>query len=269
MSFKNKLLHLGFIQALFLCSISIEAADLGTSKNIDIDADIVEAITKDETALNCAIDTKIDTPVVVEYQIKVETKRGTTNRNLQLWRNKNQVAIHYPETGITELWEKTKNDKLHLVRFFESHQRGIEYQPGEINGSHDWSAKHQLISDSMIATMQLETTTGNGCERVRSYSRTTPKGSSQLEWLENKGLIASYIEVTDRYKSTSTLQAISTDSNKVKEKFETLNSYQTTDYTDVGDNESDPFLMGMINLGFIEHGSTGFYDSNGHSMDSH
>ena len=47
----------------------------------------------------------------------------------ELWRNNDRVAIHYQETGITELWEKTTHNKLHLIRYFENHERGIEYQP--------------------------------------------------------------------------------------------------------------------------------------------
>ena len=48
-----------------------------------------------------------------------------------------------------------------------------------------------------------------------------------------------------------------------------LNSYGTTDYTNIGDNESDPFLISMINLGFIEDHAHGFYDSKGNIMGNH
>ncbi len=41
-----------------------------------------------------------------------------------------------------------------------------------------------------------------------------------------------------------------------------------TDCADIGDNESDPFLLKMINQVDIEHGSAGFYDSKRMSLDA-
>jgi len=45
-------------------------------------------------------------------------------------------------------------------------------------------------------------------------------------------------------------------------------NYQDIDFADVGDSESDPFIAKMINQGFIEHGSSGFYSSEGHAIEA-
>ena len=42
--------------------------------------------------------------------------------------------------------------------------------------------------------------------------------------------------------------------------------YELTDYADIGDNESDPFLAKMINLGFIQDTHPGFYNSQGQAI---
>ncbi len=40
-----------------------------------------------------------------------------------------------------------------------------------------------------------------------------------------------------------------------------------TDYSDVGDNESDPFVRKMINMGFVSLGTLGVYNLNGQVID--
>lgn len=53
----------------------------------------------------------------------------------------------------------------------------------------------------------------------------------------------------------------------ITQQFARLNGGDTTDYADVGDSESDPFLEKRINLGFIEHGAIGFCDADVHVLE--
>ena len=218
-----------------------------------------------EAAKTCSI----EAPVVAKYKIRVEVPGGVTENTLQLWRHNNQVAIRYPKTLVTEMWEKTKNDRLHLVKIFEKHKKGIEYQPFEISGSHDWSVKRQLVSNEAISKMNLIKSTGQGCNLIKNYSKQTNRGVRHLVWLENKALIKSYIETNDQRTTTWTLLSTSRKQQEIWKKFSALNSYDTVDYTDIGDNESDPFLTSMINFGFIENHSHGFYDSQGNTVHKH
>ena len=59
-----------------------------------------------------------------------------------------------------------------------------------------------------------------------------------------------------------------TSEDAIKQKFAVWDRYQTTDYADVGDNESDPMLAKMIKLGFISHGASGFYHADGTQIES-
>ena len=189
--------------------------------------------------------------------------------HLILWRNGKQVAHEYSEKDITEIWELTPKGMLRMVLNFDDHKRGIEYQPNEINEGHgerDWSLKNQLISDSLIKSMQLESTQGADCEKTETYTITNNDKTISLEWLVNQRLIKTYQEKSSSENLTWELEKTTSDPVKVKQFFNTKYSYQTTDYTDIGDNESDPFLIKMINLGFIAHGHSGFYDSQGNSL---
>lgn len=220
-----------------------------------------------DNAENCS--SAIGKPLMAEYSITTKTDHGTAVKHLQLWRQGDQVAIHYPKNNVTELWGITSTGKLHLVKMFEQHKRGIEYQPNEIKGAQDWSAKQQLISNRAIASMELQKTTGAGCELTQHYSKTTPSGNYHLQWLANRTLIQSYKRV--REHSSVHWKLLHKHSNKelIAAKFARLQNFNTTDYADIGDNESDPFLRNMIHLGFVEHGANGFYDSEGNSLHTH
>jgi hypothetical protein len=124
-----------------------------------------------------------------------------------------------------------------------------------------------LISDALIKTMKLETHKGQGCDKTESYSLNKDKISISLKWLPEYRLIKTFKEVTNSGTSTWELEKKIIEPNQVKKVFSSRENYQTTDYTDIGDNESDPFLMNMINLGFVQHGASGFYDAQGNSLD--
>ena len=208
----------------------------------------------------------------------VKTKNLHTGKSqtqhIELWRNNDRVAIHYQETGITELWEKTTNNKLHLIRYFENHERGIEYQPNEIKGSHDWSVKYQLVSDQFMQSMEKQKTKGqeqgqgHGCDERIAFTKKQAGTQIELDWYSSKYLINTFNITTEHANTQWKLESVNNDASAVRTKFTTLDGFDTTDYTDVGDNESDPFLAKMINMGFIEHGNSGFYDSEGRSMGS-
>ena len=57
------------------------------------------------------------------------------------------------------------------------------------------------------------------------------------------------------------------DFNKnTKDFFTKRQNYQSTDYADIGDDHTDPFLTKMVTQGFIEAGASGYYDEHGHSI---
>ncbi|HBC57734.1 MAG TPA: hypothetical protein DCZ03_11265 [Gammaproteobacteria bacterium] len=207
--------------------------------------------------------------MMAEYQLTTKANGKKQKLEVHLWRNPKQVAIHYPQKQITELWERTPNDRLHLVRYFDEYQRGVEYQPVEIGGNHDWDLKRQLIASKVIDKMNLDKVVGEGCQQIQVLSYKNEQSKTKLKWLVKQELIQYYQIKSVTRSEVWKLTKSSTDSAMIDKKFAQLSEYQTTDYTDVGDNESDPFLVKMINLGHVQHGSLGFYDADGHSMDPH
>lgn len=194
-------------------------------------------------------------------------------RTLRLVRNDKQLVLHYVDAGVTELWEQTRNHRIHLTRYFDQYQRGIEYQPQEISQAFDWDTKSHLIAPALLASLQESGTQGSGCETHVFYQTANQSASQsaaarpiQLEWIPALQLPQRLQQQTSTAVLEWRLQALSYDRERIQADIQQLQGYQTTDYADVGDSESDPFLRKMIHLGFVEHGHTGFYDDQGHEL---
>lgn len=177
---------------------------------------------------------------------------------LTLWRYNNTVAQKFSNKSITDVWHKTKNNRLMYTKAFNDYQRSIEYDPIDIkteNYQALWSEKSELFPYY------------NAFDLVDKHSNTyehNEKGIKQtLVWLKEQSLPQSYTVSDKTKKVTWELTELSISETELKQYFDTISNYSSTDYADVGDNESDPFLAKMIHLGFVEHSAGGFYDSQG------
>ena len=190
-------------------------------------------------------------------------------RDFTLWRDGDRVAHQYHAKAMTELWERVSNGKLRTVHYFDHYHRGIEYDPVEVKISHtsnDWELKYQLVSSGFINTLVKDPSVSNRCYPLSMYSQTSNASSVTLQWIDQLHLAKLYIEANPFKSVKWELVEVIDDKAKVQKAFSRRESYKTTDYTDIGDNESDPFLMRMINLGHISHGASGFYDQDGHAI---
>ncbi|WP_394130517.1 hypothetical protein [Shewanella maritima] len=193
----------------------------------------------------------------------------TNQSQLTLWRKGNTVAHQYQQTRITEAWYLLANKQIKPTRYFEQHQRGIEYQPGEnVHGKteSDWSYRQQLVSNQLLQQLTLASESGQGCQHQQSFKQTTPSGTLTLVWLPQLQLISQFTWQTSQSTETWQLLDVTHDSQQVDAFFDQLNQYQMTDYADIGDDHSDPFLTSMVTLGFVEHGASGFYDDKGNAL---
>ena len=177
---------------------------------------------------------------------------------LTLWRRNTEVAHEHSEINMTKAWNLLTNDRIRPVQYFDAHQRAVEYSLGALNsgvGENSWSKKQNLISNQQKLSMHLDRIEGEGCDKREHLSLTKNGIHYSLVWSVAKALPLAYKEVSDSKEFRLTLSSTNADAIVVNDFFLSLEAYQTTDYADIGDNESDPFLLGMINLGFVEHGA--------------
>lgn len=207
--------------------------------------------------------------VYAEYEIETTLRTdNTTHTSLILVRQGQQVAHYYPQTQITEIWESAKPGIIKKTRYFDAHQRAIEYQPGDISGQAghtDWSHRVQLISDSLLqhATKTGSQTTDCGIKEHYQYNK---NAQISLTWLPQLKLLERFrLKGADR-EETWTLKTSHTDPEKIAAFFASRDHYLSTDFADIGDDHTDPFLTKMINQGFLEKGASGFYDQHGRAL---
>ncbi|MFT5757744.1 MAG: hypothetical protein ACI9LM_002480 [Alteromonadaceae bacterium] len=189
-----------------------------------------------------------------QYQVTIKQDNKTiTAQNFTLYRHDSVVAYQYKEQGKTELWQHYQDDKVALNRYFDKQQRGIEYQPNELRAAVNWQEKYQLISDEKIAQMTKVTQVGSDCYQQSEYSLVEEGSTIRLTWLPKLKLIKRLQVTHGKNVKIWQLNTLDHEQAQVLAFFKQKDSYQSTDYADIGDNEDDPFLAKMINQGFIEH----------------
>lgn len=203
--------------------------------------------------------------LIASYQVEITANnKKPVLSEIVLARKGNQVA--YSKNGITEIWDLLKNKRIKLTKYFEQYSKGIEYQANEIKthiGKLNWSSKYQLVPDDLINSMQVDKTDFRQCKKYQQLSKelVTKNGIDKLNinWLVDYQLPATInyrsYQKQVRWKLVKLEQA----RKKVEDYFYKRESYHLTDYADVGDNESDPFLKKMINLGFVSHSESVFF----------
>jgi hypothetical protein len=220
---------------------------------------------------NCELDRN---SLAAHYDVSIlDTSTGKSrHKQLSLLRDGNNRVLHvYPDNAISELWEHTVQDTLRVVHYFDEDARAIEYDPSEIQARDKqagWSVKYQLFSSDLIDRMQLASSSGTGCDSVQHYSMQKDGSQMTLDWMPQLRLAKRFVDRTGNKEVRWQLQGIDYDKAATQAAFERREAYFATDYTDIGDNESDPFLVKMINQGFVSHGASGFYNTQGEQLHS-
>lgn len=203
------------------------------------------------------------------FEAKYKIEQNGKERHLNVWRNGSAVAYQSPGSNITDHWTRSPKQRLKLVRLFEAHSRGIEYEAKRYGNKITWDKLFHKFEPQHLTQMKLISTVGQGCDKVETYVQNHQGQEVEVQWLPEYQL-AKTIKVTNKHKSMMwSLTELNTDDKQVLQQFAKWDNYHLTDYVDIGDNESDPFLAKMINMGFVQGGASGFYDSKGNQLSGH
>ncbi|WNO08724.1 hypothetical protein [Teredinibacter sp. KSP-S5-2] len=208
-----------------------------------------------------------------EYSIahsKAHAKQTENKEHLNLWRLPKRVGHEHVEQKRFIEWMQAGTKKIRKTDYFDANKRGIEYYPEDLEereAQSDWSIYNQFITEEFIASLSPVNTVGKGCDTLVSYQGSKQNAKFELTWFPHKKIIQSFTILTPTLITEWKLEKLHSDQTMIKQQFAQRSQYQLTDYADIGDNESDPFLLSMINLGFVKHGASGFYNAQGESMD--
>lgn len=203
-----------------------------------------------------------------EIRSNVKGKSKIEQQNFEFIRQSDSTVLYrYPSSNISQLWHLQSNGFVKNVHYFDEFSRAIEYDSVDLpaGSRHDWSAKDQLISQVFLDALENKEQI-NSCETRYSQEKNGEKWS--ITWSNKYNLPIAMQYIKEGKNVQFTLIDIKHDADKVAKVVNKLNAYQGTDFADIGDNESDPFIRKMIHLGFIDHGASGFYDANGNSLEA-
>lgn len=207
-----------------------------------------------------------DTWLSARYETRITVNEQTRTSHMQLWRKPNNVAHQFEATDITQAWQSARPGIIKPTRYFDAHQRAIEYQPGErLHGqrNNNWSQHYQLISNELLQAMKLQTSTGKGCTEEQQLHLRTDSTHYDLTWIPALKLVKSLTISRGDHTYHWDLQQASHNRQKINHFFAIREQYQSTDYADIGDDHTDPFLTRMVHQGFLEAGASGFYQADG------
>lgn len=177
---------------------------------------------------------------------KVTTKQAQL---FELHRYNNNVIQRDVSRGVHDIWLLNGN-RLSLNRAFDQYQHVIEYQPNELRYQPQWQDIFQWVAIPKLNDMQLIKQKNSGCQLEQHYLLKTKQVDYHLVWLPKLQLVKLFEQKNATLTTQWTLTDYQTNTATITAFFNKYASYQSTDYADVGDSESIPFLAAMINQGF-------------------
>ena len=222
-----------------------------------------------------ASDTCQSTTLMATYNIEQTTHDAASNKQNQLVLLRAQNSVfHISNQQVATQWTTLPHNHMKKTSYFIDDKRAIEYEATKTISNQAWQYHAQLLHPLFQKQSTLIEATGQGCDKLEHYQQQTNTKTVDIWWFPAKKLVQRISTVlSDKGESADKavnwqLTEVTYDNKMIQQQLDTFSTYQSTDFADIGDNESDPFFRKMINLGFIEHSASGFYDSEGHSLSS-
>ena len=206
-------------------------------------------------------------PIMALYNVH-QSDQGSWHTLIYL-RNQQQILWIEPERAMSQLWFRASNQQIGMIRYFDAQQRAIEYPVGEANISAErWPELSNLITEPMRQQLTLAATIQTNCGIEQHLTGNYRQQDISVNWLVDTHLVTAMTVRDGEHTQEWQLQTVHNNAQEIQQLIALRQAYQSTDYADIGDSESDPFLAKMIHLGFIQHGHNGAYDSQGHPLKS-
>ena len=196
---------------------------------------------------------------------QVSNPQGQT-WEMQLIRNQQQLIIQRSAVSF-EQWDHDE-----YVRYFPEEKRSVTYRKGDLlalNIQYNQSQLYHLVSPQVMTVLTQTQALQQGCFATQGYQGELNGHASTLEWIKDIALPYSFSlgDLDNSGKSQPLHYQLLSVSPFSREQFIGMTQgYNDIDFADVGDSESDPFIAKMISQGFIQHGSEGFYNSDGETI---
>ncbi|EKE77589.1 hypothetical protein [Gallaecimonas xiamenensis] len=185
---------------------------------------------------------------------------------VELLRSGAQSALYSPERQLAEWWHFDDPKRPRFSRVFAEQQRRIDYYMGDLRALRVKVSQAEVESFATAHLLdQLSPVEGSDCAQAQRYQGEIKGVRYDLLWspvLKAPLALSTQLGEQKRHWQARALL----DDKAVKARFARWQGFMETDYADIGDMESDPFLAKMINQGFIEHSEHAVYNAQGQPM---
>lgn len=197
----------------------------------------------------------------LQYQLQ-----GSQQGTLQLLRSHAQTAYYNPANGVGEWWDFKQASHPNFYRVFSQQQRRIDYYTGDLRTLNIHVSQTEIESFAANNLRQQLTLVGDGaCADSQRYQGDYQGVHYELLWSNSLQLPLSLStrrnDRTQQWQATAVLSG-----EQITQQLQQWQQFTDTDYADIGDNETDPFLAQMINQGFVEHSEHAVYNSQGQPL---
>lgn len=173
-----------------------------------------------------------------------EHESQAENVNWRFWRDTNQVTTERPQLGVGELWQRDGQTIIHR-KLYHADRRAIEFQDDDLkmlNSMPAWR-KLELLVDSKI----LEQLQAGEVEWSDGYPTREYRGRlAGIDWHVVMRLdlaLPALIERHHPHGSERTELLSAHPLNQVPWQPTPTRGYDVIDFADLGDKESDPFVI--------------------------
>lgn len=202
----------------------------------------IQAASASDSAKQCE---RAANPLMAQFSV---TLGNGETQQIILLRDGNKVARHNKTLQRVDIWQQN-NQRVSLTRVFENYQRAIEYSAADIQQNPErWQTEYQIVSPATFAHLTITKRDGQGCESQVQYQSHDKRLS--VSWLEQIALPKEINWQGQQGVEKWTLISLSSQKSDVAAHFALWQQLPTTDYSDIGDNESDEVLSKMIRQGF-------------------
>lgn len=184
-----------------------------------------------------------------------EPERAET-RAWYLWRQTDSVETQEANGESGHIWQRDKNNQISYQRIFPAAKRVIVYYPGDLRALQqypDWKKLASVIDPALLGsalTAKGETTILG--RQARRYTGRVDDQEFDVLWLEQEQIPARVQRKSKRYKEIVELKEMYPLDQSPWSRLETA-GYESIDYADLGDKESDSFVRAFLHGGGLTH----------------
>jgi hypothetical protein len=123
-----------------------------------------------------------------------------------------------------------------------------------------------VIDSSLLSALDVVEVFGNACSQIQKLEGRYAEASYQVLWMPAWQLAVYISARSSTHYTTWRVEEVNKDARKIERQLQRYAAYRMTDFADIGDNESDPFFVSMMNSGYISFATSSAHQGHSHGL---